>query len=156
MTDRDIVERLRILAEEWSLRSYTVTHALHESADAIDALRAEVAQVGKYADALNARCIEDTAEIGRLRAEVARLTAEAQAAAAATRQVERSMLATLAAERERAERAEAERDALLSALAQCVESLRGYRREHGDDQACDAEADAVRLLDAARAREAER
>jgi hypothetical protein len=52
MTDRDIVERLRILAEEWSLRSYTVSHALHESADAIDALRAEVARLTSERDAL--------------------------------------------------------------------------------------------------------
>ena len=38
-----------------------------------DALRAELAQLRPYADALNARCVADTAELGALRAELAAL-----------------------------------------------------------------------------------
>lgn len=32
-------------------------------------------------------------------------------------------------------------------LSACVESLAGYRREHGHEQACDAEAAARKALD---------
>lgn len=62
MTDRDIAERLRMLADEWSLRSYTVSHALHESADAIDALR----ESADASDWLRERA--EKAEVGLLNA----------------------------------------------------------------------------------------
>lgn len=83
-----------------------------EAADAIDTFRAEVAQVREYADALNARCIEDTAEIGRLRAEVDRLTdrcGEEQAAAADGDAKVRALTAEVA-------RLTAERDALVATV----------------------------------------
>jgi chromosome segregation ATPase len=93
MTDRDITERQyadrdparqgehytrhvqAMTAEGLHAKSRIAAELAHRDIE-IDTLRAEVAQVREYADALNARCIEDTAEIGRLRAEVARLQAD--------------------------------------------------------------------------------
>jgi hypothetical protein len=39
---------------------------------------------------------------------------------------------------------------LLNALKECVESLKGYRRQYDDNQPCDAEKHAEKILSEAR------
>jgi hypothetical protein len=78
--------------------------------------------------------VEDVADDGRSRAAVgAALSKAAEAWGAEPQDAVRLALAAYI-------------DELLSALAACVASLRGYRREHNESQACDAERAAASIL----------
>jgi hypothetical protein len=143
-TDRDITERLRDLCDRyiaWQADGCPIS-------DPYDVYPGD-----QWSTEVTPQVVRDL--LGTLQAREADIHAMRSAARHGNAKRD-TLRAEVARQRERAEKAEAERDALLSALAQCVESLRGYRQWLRDDQACDAEADAVRLLDAARAKEAER